>query len=71
MVARETWINGVTSSTIEAAQAALVGNVTVLAGENMNSINASGRQPDNTHLNQTGHDLAYPMGVSAITAITF
>lgn len=70
MIARETWINGVTSASIQAAQAALVDNVTVFAGENMDSIGSGGRV-DNTHLNQSGHDLAYPMGVSAITAITF
>jgi hypothetical protein len=70
-VARETWILGNTSATVQAAQAAVVDNVTVFGGENMDSMNATNRVADNTHLNATGGNTAAAMGIAAITAITF
>lgn len=71
MVAKETWYTGIVSSAIQAAQLSLVDNVSIFAGENMDSIDATGRVGDNTHLNATGGNLATSMGISAITAITF
>lgn len=71
MVAKESWITGTTSSSVQNAQLALVNNTTIFAGENMDSIDATGRVGDNTHLNATGGNSAATMGISAITAITF
>lgn len=71
MVAKESWIVGVTSATVQAAQLALVDNVSIFAGENMDSIDATGRVADNTHLNATGGNSAATMGIAAVTAISF
>jgi hypothetical protein len=71
MVAKESWYIGATSATVQAAQLALVDNVTVFAGENMDSIDNTGRVGDQTHLNATGANSAATMGIAAITAITF
>lgn len=71
MVAKESWYQGAVSTAVQNAQLGLVDNVTVFAGENMDSIDATGRVADNTHLNATGGNSATTMGVSAITAITF
>lgn len=54
IVSRESWISGVTSAAVQAAQAAFVDNVTVFAGANFDSMNATFRDADNTHLNDTG-----------------
>ncbi len=58
LVAKETWIGGTTSSAIQAAQASVVDNITVFAGADMDSLNATNRQADNTHLNATGRTAA-------------
>ncbi len=71
MIAKETWYIGAVSAAVQAAQLALVNGTTVFAGENMDSINATGRVGDNTHLNATGGNSAATMGIAAITAITF
>lgn len=70
MVARETRYIGNNSSAVQAAQTALVNNVNIFSGENMDSIGAGGRT-DDTHLNSTGYTSAVSMGISAITSITF
>jgi Carbohydrate esterase, sialic acid-specific acetylesterase len=53
-VAEETWIVGTTSATIQAAQAAVINNTTVFVSGNIDSLNATNRVSDNTHLNDTG-----------------
>jgi hypothetical protein len=71
MVAKESWYIGSVSTNVQNAQLALVDNVTVFAGENMDSLDATNRIGDNTHLNATGGNAAAAMGIAAITAITF
>jgi hypothetical protein len=71
MVARETHYVGAVSSAVQAAQVALVDNVTIFAGEDMDSIADTGRVGDQTHLNATGGNLATTMGVAAINAVPF
>ncbi|MCS3929595.1 hypothetical protein M2175_004626 [Bradyrhizobium elkanii] len=55
-VAQETWDGGAVSASVAAGQAAVVNGTTVFAGANADSLNASNRQPDNTHFNDTGAD---------------
>jgi len=71
-VAKETWFVGAVSAAVQAAQLALVDNVSIFAGENMDdNINATQRVGDNTHLNATGGNTATSLAIAAITAITF
>lgn len=53
-VAQASWINGTTSAAVVAAQAAAVSHPLVWAGPNADSLNATNRQSDNTHWNNTG-----------------
>ncbi|WP_210184857.1 sialate O-acetylesterase [Bradyrhizobium icense] len=71
MVAKETRYIGTNSAAIQAAQMALVNGTTIFAGEDMDSIPDSSRNPDQTHLNATGGNSAATMGIAAISAITF
>lgn len=71
IVSRETWFVGAVSTAVQNAQAAVVDNVTVFAGGNLDSITATGRQADNTHFNDTGAATAASLSASAIQAITF
>jgi hypothetical protein len=50
----ESWSGGTTSSNVTNAQAAVIDNSTVFAGGNLDSLNATNRLSDNTHLNDTG-----------------
>lgn len=71
-VAKETWFIGAVSAAVQAAQIALVDNISIFAGENMDdNIDATGRVGDNTHLNATGGNIATSLGIAAITAIVF
>ncbi len=67
LVAKESYYYGATSSAVLAAQASVVDNVTVFAGENVDSIGSSGRY-DNTHLNETGADQRATLAVAALVA---
>lgn len=71
MVAKESWYIGAISTAIQNAQTGLVNGTTIFAGENMDSLDATNRIGDNTHLNATGGNAAATMGIAAITAITF
>lgn len=51
---KETWIGGSVSSAVQAAQVAAVDNVTIFSGGDLDSFNATNRQSDNTHFNDTG-----------------
>lgn len=53
-VAHESYYAGNTYSAITAAQAAVIDNVTVFAGGNLDTITSSGRAGDDLHLNDTG-----------------
>lgn len=53
-VSLETWAAGATSAAIRAAQAAVVDNVKVFQSGDIDTLGATKRQPDNTHLNDTG-----------------
>lgn len=54
-IAQQTWNSGTTSAAVQSAQAAIV-NVgsRIYAGPNADSLNATNRQADNTHFNDTG-----------------
>jgi hypothetical protein len=67
-VALETWLSGSTSATIRAAQAAVVNGTTILQSGDIDTINATGRQADNTHLNDTGAPTAATLIYNALHA---
>ncbi|MDO3431201.1 sialate O-acetylesterase [Rhizobium sp. CBN3] len=67
LVAQESYIYGTTSPAILAAQASVVNNTTVFAGENVELIGPSGRY-DNTHLNDAGADQRATLAVAALVA---
>ncbi|MBY5630423.1 sialate O-acetylesterase [Rhizobium leguminosarum] len=67
LVAQEAYYYGNTSPAVLAAQASVVNNTTVFAGENVESIGPSGRY-DNTHLNETGADQRATLAVAALMA---
>ncbi|NUU39633.1 sialate O-acetylesterase [Tardiphaga robiniae] len=67
-VATESWLSGSVSSAVQAAQAAVVDNVTVFAGANMDSLTSSHRLPDNTHLNDAGAAQAAALTYTAMRA---
>jgi hypothetical protein len=50
----QTWNAGVTSATIQGAQTGLVDSVNFWLGGNIDTLNATNRNSDNTHLNDTG-----------------
>lgn len=53
-VALETWLVGVTSATIRAAQAGVVNGTTIYQSGDIDTLNAGSRQADNTHLTDAG-----------------
>lgn len=63
----ETWINGATSATIRAAQTAVVDNVTIFQGGDMDTLNNSNRV-DTTHFNDTGVAAAAALEITAMHA---
>lgn len=68
-IAQQTWRAGVTDSTTQAAQAALVNHgANVWAGPNADSLNATNRQADNTHWNDAGSDAYAGLWQTALAA---
>jgi hypothetical protein len=67
LVAQESYYYGNTSAGILAAQASVVNNTTVFAGENVELIPSSGRY-DNTHLNEAGAEQRATLAVAALKA---
>lgn len=67
LVAQEAYYYGNTNAGILAAQASVVDNQTVFAGENVELIPPSGRY-DNTHLNEAGADQRATLAVAALKA---
>lgn len=67
LVAQESYYYGNTSPAILAAQASVVNNSTVFAGENVELIPPSGRY-DNTHLNEAGAEQRATLAVAALKA---
>lgn len=55
-VAQASWESAVTSAPVRAAQAAAVNHPLIWAGPDADSLNATNRQSDNTHFNDTGCD---------------
>ena len=51
---QQTWNAGTTSSAIRAAQAAVVNGTTIFAGADADTLDATKRQADNVHFNDTG-----------------
>lgn len=67
-ICEETWISGGVSAAVQAAQVAAVDNVTVFSGGNLDSLNATNRQADNTHFNDTGAPAAATIVYNAMHA---
>lgn len=56
-IAKETWLGGAVDADVQNAQLAIVDHSAgIWAGPNADSLNASNRQGDNTHFNDTGAD---------------
>lgn len=72
-VAKETYQSGAANATIRAAQAAVVDNVTVFAGADIDPpvIPDAERQADRTHLNATGADHRATLEQAIISAHSF
>lgn len=51
---KQTWLTGAVSSAVQAAQAALPNGTTIFAGGDLDMLDATNRQVDNTHFNDTG-----------------
>lgn len=67
-VVQETWGDGITYPTIRAAQAAVVDNVTVFAGGDLDTLDASYRQAGNQHFSDTGAAAAAALVYNAMVA---
>lgn len=68
-IATESWINGGVSAGIVAAQAAAVNHGSLIwAGANGDSLNATNRQADNTHWNDTGAAAMAALWLTALQA---
>lgn len=68
-VAQESYIAGVSSAAVRAAQAAIVDNVNWFSGGDMDTITDAGRQADRTHLNDAGAVSAATIGINALSAV--
>lgn len=51
---KQTWLAGAVSAAVQAAQVALPNGTTIFAGGDLDTLNATNRQADNTHFNDTG-----------------
>lgn len=67
-ICEETWINGSTYATVQAAQTGIVNGTTIFSGGNLDSLNATNRQGDNTHFNDTGAAAAATLVYNAMHA---
>ena len=67
-ICKETWISGAVSAAVQAAQVAAVDSVTVFSGGDLDSLNATNRQADNTHFNDTGASAAATIVYNAMHA---
>lgn len=68
-VCRETWIGGVTDAAIQNAQVEIVDHAAgIWAGPDTDSLDASYRQADNTHLNDAGAAAWASLWLSALQA---
>ncbi|QWW67947.1 sialate O-acetylesterase [Rhizobium sp. WYJ-E13] len=67
LVAREAYFNGKTNRGVLAAQASVVDNQTVFAGEDVESIGSADRY-DNTQLNEAGAEKRATLAVAALKA---
>jgi Carbohydrate esterase, sialic acid-specific acetylesterase len=53
-VNKQTWLSGVVDANVQAAQVAIPNGTTIFAGANADSLDATNRQADNIHFNDTG-----------------
>lgn len=68
-IAEETWAAGTIDSSVQAAQLAIVNHSSgIWAGPNADSLDATNRQSDNTHWNNTGSDAYAGLWQSALHA---
>lgn len=63
-VCKETWILGTVSAAVQAAQVAIVDNVTIFSAGNLDQFGAPDRDANNTHFNDTGAPLVEAVVVS-------
>lgn len=59
----QTWASGTVDATVQGAQSGIVDNLKFWAGANADSLNATNRQADNIHFNDTG--------VSSLATLTY
>lgn len=67
-ICEETWIDGTTSSAVEAAQTGIINNTTIFSGGNLDSLGNSDRQSDQTHFTDAGAAAAALLVVNAMIA---
>jgi hypothetical protein len=67
-ICEETWISGSVSTAVQAAQTGIVNGTTIFSGGNLDSLNATNRQGDNTHFNDTGAAAAATLVYNAMHA---
>lgn len=68
-IATETWNGGAVNANVVAAQAAVVNHGSLIwAGPNTDSLNATNRQADNTHWNDTGAAACAALWLTALQA---
>lgn len=67
-VCRETWWTGSISTAVQNAQTGVVNNTTIFSGGDLDSLNATNRQADNTHFNDTGAAAAATLVYNAMVA---
>lgn len=67
-VIEETWDAGSVSTAVQNAQIALVNNTTIFSGGNLDTLNATFRNPDNVHFNDAGAAAAASIVYTAMHA---
>lgn len=67
-ICKETWIFGSVSAAVQAAQTGIVNGTTIFSGGDLDSLNATNRQADNTHFNDTGAAAAATLVYNAMHA---
>lgn len=67
-VCKETWWQGNTYANVQNAQTGVINNTTIFSGGDLDSLNATYRQGDNTHFNDTGAASAATLAYNAMVA---
>lgn len=67
-ICKETWATGSVSAAVQAAQTGILNGSTIFSGGDLDTLNATNRQADNTHFNDTGAAAAAGLVISAMAA---